>query len=116
MKAYTDVDQSKKLAEILPLETADMYYSCGAVVPNVMTSSKQDYKCYTICWSLAALLDVLNKTAYFMDEDASVDLSSYKTIEWDLGINNSDVGLVTESNPVDACFEMIIILKEKNLL
>ena len=26
MKAYTDIEQSKKLAEILPVESADMYY------------------------------------------------------------------------------------------
>ena len=26
MKSYTDIEQSKKLAEILPLESADMYY------------------------------------------------------------------------------------------
>lgn len=26
MKAYTDLEQSKKLAEILPIESADMYY------------------------------------------------------------------------------------------
>lgn len=27
MKAYTDIKQSKKLAEILPLESADMFYT-----------------------------------------------------------------------------------------
>ena len=26
MKAYTDLEQSRKLAEILPIESADMYY------------------------------------------------------------------------------------------
>ena len=26
MKAFTDIEQSKKLAEILPLESADMHY------------------------------------------------------------------------------------------
>lgn len=26
MKSYTDLEQSHKLAEILPLESADMYY------------------------------------------------------------------------------------------
>ena len=26
MKSYTDLEQSKKLAEILPIESADMYY------------------------------------------------------------------------------------------
>lgn len=27
MKSYTDIGESKKLAEILPLESADMHYS-----------------------------------------------------------------------------------------
>lgn len=27
MKSYTDIEQSKKLAEILPLESADMNYN-----------------------------------------------------------------------------------------
>ena len=27
MKAYTDLEQSKELAKILPIESADMYYS-----------------------------------------------------------------------------------------
>lgn len=26
MKAYTDIEQSKKLAEILPIESADAFY------------------------------------------------------------------------------------------
>jgi hypothetical protein len=26
MKSYTDIEQSKKLAEFLPIESADMYY------------------------------------------------------------------------------------------
>lgn len=32
MKAYTDLVQSKKLAEILPLESADMHYITWAVI------------------------------------------------------------------------------------
>lgn len=115
MKAYTSFDQSKKLAEILPVETADMFYRDNGVDVKLIWEHTAQ-KVTNPCWSLAALLDVLNKTAYFMDEDASVDLSSYKTIEWDLGIINSDVELVTESNPVDACVEMIIKLKEMNFL
>ena len=32
IKAYTDLSQSKKLAEILPLESADMNYWCGTQI------------------------------------------------------------------------------------
>ena len=137
IKAYTSIEQSKKLAEILPKGSADMRY--GYIAPYDYSDrmydggydevpypkdflkknpnfSENEYDGELPCWSLAALLDALNKTAYFMDEDTSVNLSSYKTIEWDLGIDNSDLELATESNPIDACYEMIIKLKEQNLL
>ena len=65
MKAYTDIEQSKKLAEILPLESADMWWN-GFVdeehsvtwdgYPNFLSSN-----ICTPCWSLAALLEVLPK-------------------------------------------------------
>ena len=119
MKSYTDLEQSKKLAEILPLESADMYWWSSGKRYYIEAMDDGDFnerEGHVRAWSLAALLDILNKTAYFMDEDASVNLSSYKTIEWDLGIDNSDLELVTESNPVDACYEMIIKLHELNLL
>ena len=29
IKSYTDINQSEKLAEILPIESADMYYEKG---------------------------------------------------------------------------------------
>ena len=119
MKSYTDLEQSKKLAEILPLESADMYWWSSGKRYYIEAMDDGDFnerEGNVRAWSLAALLDILNKTAYFMDEDASVNLSSYKTIEWDLGIDNSDLELVTESNPVDACYEMLLKLKENNII
>ena len=129
MKSYTDLEQSKKLAEILPLESADMkwyFWKSEIDAPKLPTfgyskTAAESYREYTeviylACWSLTALLAVLQKTAYFIDEDANVMLDSYKTVEWNLGINNSDLELVTESNPVDACYEMIIKLHELDLL
>lgn len=137
-KICTDISQSKKLIELgIDINTADMWWAeryAGQVMangqyiveekpvycPSLTKPSNDNCSQDTVkdipCWSLAALLDLLNKTAYFMNEDASVDLSSYKTTEWDLGIDNSDLELVTESNPVDACYEMILKLKEQNLL
>ena len=127
IKSYTDINQSKKLAEILPTESADMHYWKRTWKENdyaiSVGHSKElqegfEYKCieYIPCWSLAALLDVLQKTAYLIDEDANVVLCSYKTAEWNLGINNSDLEFITKSNPVDACVEMIIKLHEQKLL
>ena len=67
IKSYTDINQSRKLAEILPLESADMCYV------NDGTAIKIDANSYSVrysmwkdcvvaiipCWSLAALLSVL---------------------------------------------------------
>ena len=47
MKAYTDLKQSKKLTEILPLETADMCWTnhCYGIIRSSMTiSAKSIYE------------------------------------------------------------------------
>ena len=80
MKAYTDLEQSKKLAEILPLESADMWWAeryrghttkdyqfivddTPYYYLSLTKPSDGNYSLDTIkdipCWSLAALLDVL---------------------------------------------------------
>lgn len=64
MKSYTDINQSKKLAEILPIESADMWYpgedgddiECG--FGDVQQELYTDYGDGHPCWSLAALLSV----------------------------------------------------------
>ena len=124
MKSYTNIEQSKKLAEFLPIESADMCY-----IQDLLAGGKYgDYKPYIgdlipaygqgkiRCWSLAALLDILDKTAYFINENASVNLFSYKTIKWTICIDNCGVILITEANPIDACVKMILKLHELNLL
>ena len=137
MKSYTDLEQSKKLVEILSAERADHHYVrkvtdfMGNSVDGKWSSPKygnpnSEYANYMVqnfttyetipCWSLAALLDILSNMAYSIDEDASVDLSSYKAIEWDLSIINSGLEDVTKSDPIDACVEMIYTLKNKDLI
>jgi len=66
MKAFTDINQSKKLAEILPINSADM---CWGIDDDIMRYSDKPYlnpyKNYTAkeyyipCWSFTALLDFL---------------------------------------------------------
>lgn len=127
MKSYTDIEQSKRLAEILPLESADMWYSYygnSNYNPTIAYKGEQWFLCQIRnsshsdipCWSLAVLLDILSKTAHSIDEDGSVDLGDYKNIEWSLCLSNTDVGLFTASNPVDACYKMIIKLHEIKML
>lgn len=132
MKAYTDLEQSKKLAKILPIESADMRYGCIApydysdrmydggydeipypkdfLIKNPNFSANE-YDAELPCWSLAALLEVIR-------EKVGYDLSV-----WDEGYNidiyNLESGKVMAelySNPVDAVVETIYKLKEKNLI
>ena len=59
------------------------------------------------CWSLSALLKVL-------PDDCGIDKEDGKYVATYL-ISN-ECGAYTSDNPIDACYEMILKLKEKNLL
>lgn len=126
MKSYTDLEQSKKLAEILSLESADMSYTLNfdSVKYEISTTSykswivpkyAESYKGFNQvlpCWSLAALLDVLKddikieKTLFDQSDMFTYsilgDAYEYRTYE--------------HENLIDACVEMIIKLKELNIL
>lgn len=130
MKSYTDIEQSKRLAIFLSLDSADVEYltiketgSLIGTVPFVKDDSEIEDSAYShtynriACWSLAALLDVLSEKSHSIDEDGAVDLSSYKNIEWNCGlINTADLEASTSLNPVDACVKMIIKLHEIKML
>jgi hypothetical protein len=62
MKSYTDIEQSKELAKILPFESADMgwYYSRNPnAARNQMWVGTKTENADIPCWSLAALIQVL---------------------------------------------------------
>ena len=123
MKAYTDIEQSKKLAEILPLKSADMCYRIVAYNSND-THEYQPY-CFSStlesdipCWSLAALLDVIPKR--IKDYNVlRIDISDNEFAIWydeiGYGVNN-DLPNITAESVIDACVEMILKLKEKDLI
>ena len=122
MKSYTDLEQSKKLAEILPLESADMYYH---PYPNdedwydIPNFGEADFKFNQLpCWSLAALLDVLPK--HIKDYNVlRIDIGEKDFSMWydEIGFGvNSDLPDITMEEPIDACYEMIIRLNELKML
>lgn len=41
MKAYTDIEQSKKLAEILPVESADMWWNTEKHYPEFVKTYRE---------------------------------------------------------------------------
>jgi hypothetical protein len=139
IKSYTDLEQSKKLAEILPLESADMYYEAvyrldkpeeileytprpiiGSILKtiehrNLMRSFTLETKTYKMkdigipCWSLAALLEVLHESR----------ICHYNDRYYCQYINEGCEFITSTSeynNPIDACVDMIIRLNESNLL
>ena len=127
MKAHTDLNQSKKLAEILPKESADMYYEKG--IGNNCRIAFGNYADIDIsknllhidaipCWSLAALLSVIPK--HIKDYNVlRIDISDNDFAIWydeiGYGVNN-DLPNITMESAVDACYEMINKLHEQKIL
>ena len=125
MKSYTDIEQSKKLAEILSLESADMEYlrlketnaTIGSV-PFVKDESEVENSAYDAvyeripCWSLAALLDVLPDSTDIVKNKADTENEKYMCT---VGVKH-DIISTFGNNPVDACYDMITNLHKLSLL
>lgn len=120
MKSYTDIEQSKKLAEILPIESADMIYMPMMDIDSMSNSGFFNIpECYPFnefkdsdtkplpCWSLAALMNILDRGALFVTPQgwACQSYINFKAITSD-----------HHSNPIDACYEIILRLHELKML
>ena len=117
IKSYTDILQSRKLAEILPLESADMYWDYDVqkheYYPMIMDEQFDDF-CIR-AWSLAALLKYLSE---IKPQEYTFTLSVSEG-KWCLGCVVYGRGYIRDEfndNPVDACVAMIIKLNEQKLL
>jgi len=121
IKAYTDIEQSKKLAKFLPLESADMgwYYSRNPqAARNQMWAGTKAENADIPCWSLVTLLNIIPK--HIKDYNVlRIDISENEFAIWydevGFGVNN-DLPDITADNPIDACYEFILKLHELNLL
>ena len=111
-KICTDIKQSQKLIELgIDVDTADMHY-----VPYPNDEGWYDIpiigKAYIPlnqlpCWSLSALLGVIPE----------VSLNSFKDGGWNVMVKHDGRMIYGDKdNPVDACVELIIKLKEQKLL
>lgn len=134
MKAYTDLEQSKKLAEFLPLESADMYYAGHQSIINPKEweygdtpkirgkyISFDDKRIFYPCWSLAALINIIPQEIF--DGEYIINITEGCDNRWVLTYdhfenrNHSYYGLSTGAdNLVDACVAMIEKLHKLNLL
>ena len=133
MKSYTDLEQSRKLAEILPIESADMAW-CNNSIKGINYTDKYSANLYTVkemkdafdkalvgwdkywelipCWSLAALLYVIPERIIknYYAPNLQKENGKYSIAYGD------DELLCIADNPVDACVAMIEKLNELNLL
>ena len=120
IKSYTDIEQSRKLAEILPLESADMYFIGHRSITNPKEWEYRntpevrgkyidfdDKRIFYPCWSLAALLDVLHDYTLQTNTDGTVFV-----------VCESQKPMISDAydNPVDACVAMIEKLHELKML
>lgn len=119
IKGYTDLEQSKKLAEILPIESADMCYEVGEDLDGYITKTIYTPLMHTPyddnyipCWSLAALLEIIKKLVGY-----SLQSLDTHTVFMNCELGDKPYNIETENydNPVDACVEMIEKLHELNL-
>lgn len=142
IKSYSDLEQSRRLAEILPLESADMFYA------DLLDDNKHKYNVHLLesygiktfedtrtreskrlsflpCWSLSALLNVLPKDksidcaisfGYYNGEGEYIEkwICSFEKE----GETTDDFIIETTDgdNAIDACYEMILELHEHKLL
>lgn len=86
-KAYTNLQQSKKLEEILAVNTADMCYvgqdntpilNSYTDVKNRFKNTKSTFFKVIPCWSLAALLEVLPTIDNIRNPNMAKDIYSGK--------------------------------------
>lgn len=119
MKAYTDIEQSKKLVEILPLDSADGYWFKGFPPQPYMVYTKGTPNPgeHIPCWSVVALLNFIKDTCSYFE---LVYLSSTIDGRANRLENVYRLSTVThdvyENELIDACYEMIIKLHEQKLL
>lgn len=110
MKAYTDIKQSKTLAEILPIESADLWWNESKNYPEFI-KTYHEYLSVSIppipCWSLAALIEALPKI-YLLKPILDLEENSILYSGTDLDVRADNI--------IDACVEMLIKLHELKML
>ena len=116
IKSFTSLEQSKKLAEILPIESADMIWfhtsagmSLGAHCNNELINGFNG-KCIENypAWSLSALLNILKYPELVQTYD-----EKWSIADW---TGQHPKCLYGKDTPIDACVEMIIKLHELKML
>ena len=131
IRAYTTIEQSRKLAEILPIESADGFWEyhdkwCSEgdewegyedypkAEPYLEYTRKENEwkedKSDVPCWSLPSLLGVLPLVDFTTPQLIGTPKTLYRCVY------NDNLKSHAYDNPVDACVSMIEKLHELKLL
>lgn len=127
IKSYTDIEQSRKLAEILPLESADMTWEqvtknltedfkwkptigLDVAIKDNLFSYRNGY--VLPCWGLAALLSVIPEGVI---ENYYAPNLQKEDGKYSIAYGDDEL-LCIADNPIDACYEMILKLHELKFL
>jgi hypothetical protein len=131
-KAYTSLEQSMKLAEILPLESADIILTLEGnselTSYPIMRNYSEFYnylrifeleekyikRTYIPAWSLAALLNIIPKRIKDFNV-LQIGIAEKDFSIWydEIGYGvNTELPDITMECPVDVAFEMVCWLKE----
>jgi len=132
IKSFTDISQSKKLAKILPIESADMCYRDynGGIIngygdcilsKSFITGQNNIRSNDLPCWSLAALLEqlpyeVVDNEGGSMYLSMNKDDDMYQLVYSDRYEDYDSIETNSYENFVDACCEMILKLHELKML
>lgn len=123
MKAFTDIEQSKKLATILPIDSADMWwdwfgnplddvndgeYSTEPLLHKPVSNPRNIIP----CWSLAALTNVMRLDYYIV---RTLDILTHR-FTYSIHAGYFDIETDEYDELIDGCVEMITKLKEKDLI
>lgn len=128
IKSYSDLEQSKKLAGILPIESSDGYWDFQIDGYNLIADKLGYYKndSEIPCWSLASLLGVLPNNKHITTtlsrggwKIEPVEYIDKWFCEYEDEVDNDSPCrgfTVSADNPVDACVTMIEKLHKLSLL
>lgn len=128
-KSYTDLEQSKELSKILPIQSAD--FSWRASFNGETNKWEHDFvptpHCFHSyigepCWSLEALMEILPES--IAPDNGSNQVYKMCVYNYDgqhcvdyIGeVDGDSYMCVAEDSFVDACAKMIIKLKENDAL
>ena len=133
MKAYTDLEQSKKLAEILSIKSSDHHYvrtvtdfrgnpvdgewshpkygNPNSRYANYIVQNFETYKTIP-CWSLSALIELIPDECRM----EKTPLGQTGKFTYSFVDDYYNIRTYEEGNPIDACYEMILKLHELDAL